>query len=78
MTVDHNARRQRIAEVTAEVIAREGLEADVERISLLPNAPGPRDFVAVPRGSRALAGRANPRRPDRAGCDAAAKRNAVL
>jgi AcrR family transcriptional regulator len=27
MTVDHNARRQRIAEVTAEVIAREGLEA---------------------------------------------------
>jgi len=34
MTVDHNARRQRIAEVTAEVIAREGLEAaTIRRIS---------------------------------------------
>jgi AcrR family transcriptional regulator len=34
MTVDHKARRQRIAEVTAEVIAREGLEAaTIRRIS---------------------------------------------
>jgi TetR/AcrR family transcriptional regulator, transcriptional repressor of bet genes len=34
MTVDHNARRQRIAEVTAEVIAREGREAaTIRRIS---------------------------------------------
>jgi TetR/AcrR family transcriptional regulator, transcriptional repressor of bet genes len=34
MTVDHNARRQRIAEVTAEVIAREGLDAaTIRRIS---------------------------------------------
>jgi TetR/AcrR family transcriptional regulator, transcriptional repressor of bet genes len=34
MTVDHNARRRRIAEVTAEVIAREGLEAaTIRRIS---------------------------------------------
>ncbi len=34
MTVDHNARRQRIAEVTAEVISREGLEAaTIRRIS---------------------------------------------
>lgn len=34
MTVDHNARRQRIAEVTAAVIAREGLEAaTIRRIS---------------------------------------------
>ena len=34
MTVDHNARRQSIAEVTAEVIAREGLEAaTIRRIS---------------------------------------------
>ena len=34
MTVDHNARRRRIAEVTADVIAREGLEAaTIRRIS---------------------------------------------
>lgn len=34
MTVDHNERRQRIAEVTAEVISREGLEAaTIRRIS---------------------------------------------
>jgi TetR/AcrR family transcriptional regulator, transcriptional repressor of bet genes len=34
MAVDHNVRRQRIAEVTAEVIAREGLEAaTIRRIS---------------------------------------------
>jgi AcrR family transcriptional regulator len=34
MTVDHHARRQRIAEVTAEVISREGLEAaTIRRIS---------------------------------------------
>jgi TetR/AcrR family transcriptional regulator, transcriptional repressor of bet genes len=34
MTVDHNARRQRIAEVTAKVIAQEGLEAaTIRRIS---------------------------------------------
>ena len=34
MTVDHNARRERIAEVTAEVIAREGLDAaTIRRIS---------------------------------------------
>ena len=34
MTVDHKARRQRIAEVTAEVISREGLEAaTIRRIS---------------------------------------------
>jgi AcrR family transcriptional regulator len=34
LTVDHNARRQRIAEVTAEVISREGLEAaTIRRIS---------------------------------------------
>src|ERR1700761_2734812 len=34
MTVDHNARRQRIAEVTAAVIAREGLDAaTIRRIS---------------------------------------------
>jgi AcrR family transcriptional regulator len=34
MTVDHNARRQRIADVTAEVIAKEGLEAaTIRRIS---------------------------------------------
>jgi TetR/AcrR family transcriptional repressor of bet genes len=34
MTVDHIARRQRIAEATAEVIAREGLEAaTIRRIS---------------------------------------------
>jgi AcrR family transcriptional regulator len=40
LTVDHNARRQRIAEVTAKVIAREGLEAaTIRRISAELNGP---------------------------------------
>jgi TetR/AcrR family transcriptional regulator, transcriptional repressor of bet genes len=40
MTVDHNARRQRIAEVTATVISREGLEAaTIRRISAERGGP---------------------------------------